>query len=268
MFPRGVLIYLTDKCNLHCKHCGIVERYSGIYLDRKSFNRTIKLLHESKCYIVALSGGDPILHPNLYDYIKTIRQHGMLPVLGLSGVGLTDDDVLRLKNSKLGCVQVSLDGKDEITNSVFRDKGVFAEVIKNVEKMANNGILVNIATCISRENIDFYREILELFSKMKIYHIKVQNWKENKNKKQLFTPLNEEDKRKVLGITKDFLKDHNYKNRIFLDNEFYGDNKTDKNDDRFILFPNGDVGNLDDYGENIIGNINSDFEKIRRFYNE
>lgn len=268
MFPRGVLIYLTDQCQLSCIHCGIVNRYGGLCLKRNIFNKAIKLLYDNKCYVVALSGGDPILHPHLFEYIDNIRNNGMLPVLGLSGVGLEDADILRLKNSGIGCIQVSLDGNDEQTNSILRGKGNFEEIRNNIYKMLNKSILVNIATCICHENVGCYKEILEMFVKMGIYEIKVQCWEPPSCQRLALTPLDREEKRKVLEITNEFKDKYNYHNRIYLDVEFLEEKNTNGHLQRFILFPNGDVGNRDDYGGHIIGNILFDYEKIRRYYNE
>lgn len=267
MFPRGALIYITDKCKLNCIHCGIVNRYGCMCMESDIFNKTIDLLYENKCFIVSLSGGDPILHPYLFEFIKNIRNHRMLPVLGLSGVGLMNNDIYKLKNSGLGCIQVSLDGKDEQTNRILRGKGVFKEVKDNVKKMINSNILVNIATCICHENINYYKEMLEVFFNMKVYEIKVQCWEPPKWKTSLLTPLDKNEKNKVIEITQDFKNAYDYHNRIYLDEAFF-EKKNKKNKvKRFILFPNGDVGSGDDYGSDIVGNILLDYDKIRRYYN-
>ena len=68
MFPRGALVYLTNACTMNCKHCGIVNNYTPSFLDDESFEAAMDLLTDMKCYIVAISGGDPILHPHCFDY--------------------------------------------------------------------------------------------------------------------------------------------------------------------------------------------------------
>lgn len=83
---------------------------------------------------MAISGGDPILHNNCFEFINKIRKSGMLPVLGISGTGLNDEIIETIRNANVGCVQVSLDGTTEYENSFFRDKGSFNEIITNIKK--------------------------------------------------------------------------------------------------------------------------------------
>lgn len=135
MFPRGALLYLTNACNLNCRHCGIVENVNPCYLSKENFDKTLELLKDKKCYIVAISGGNPILHNNCFEFINKIRKSGILPVLGISGTGLNDEIIETIRNVNVGCVQVSLDGTTEYENSFFfRDKGSFNEIITNIKK--------------------------------------------------------------------------------------------------------------------------------------
>lgn len=120
MFPRSCLLYLTNDCYLNCSHCAIVCKNNPSYMSYSCFKQIMSLLKKNKCYITAITGGDPLLHPDLFELLEEIRQNNMLAVLGISGIGLDDTIVKKIVKSKVGCVQVSLDGSTENYNSVFR----------------------------------------------------------------------------------------------------------------------------------------------------
>lgn len=259
MFPRGALIYLTNACTMNCKHCGIVNNFSPTFLDDESFETVMNLLTEMKCYIVAISGGDPILHPRCFEFIQEIRNRGMLPVLGISGIGINDDIIYQIKKADVGCVQVSLDGANEEDNSIFRKKGSFAEIIKNIKIMQEAGIRVNIATCLARENVSKLYEILRLFKELKAYQIKIQFFK-NVNENAVFHELSELEKLQVYHKVKRFVDINNAHEWANIDISY----KEKMDGDKFVLYPDGNVFTME--CGMCIGNIVEDLERIKLYY--
>ncbi|WP_026504379.1 radical SAM protein [Butyrivibrio sp. NC3005] len=259
MFPRGALVYLTNACTMNCKHCGIVNNYTPSFLDDESFEAAMDLLTDMKCYIVAISGGDPILHPHCFDYIREIRSRGMLPVLGISGIELNDKIIGQIKKAEVGCVQVSLDGTNESENAIFRKKGSFAEIIKNIKLMQKVGIRVNIATCLAKENVSRLNEMLILFKELNAYQIKLQFW-QNIDGNTEFHELSVSDKKDVYRKVKEFVDVNNVHGWANIDIAY----KRKRAEDKFILYPDGNVYNMEK--GLCIGNILKDFERIKTYY--
>lgn len=260
MFPRGGLLYLTNACYLNCRHCGIVNNKNPLFLRDDLFDLFMKLLKEHKCYIVAVSGGEPLLHPNCFEYIKKIRKNGMLPVLGISGVYLSDEILDKIKKANVGCIQVSIDGIDELSNAMFRGKENFNKVITNIEKLKNAGIRVNVATCISKENIYLIDRLLEFLYKLNVYQIKIQFWKKYKNN-HFFHELNDEDKNYVYKKVKDFVTEHKMYDWANIDIDYKIDCRKDK---KLVMFPNGNI--FDGEGDKFVGKIDKDMEQIEQYY--
>ncbi len=59
--------------------------------------------------IVTISGGEPILHPELDDIIRRIRSNGMLAGLITNGYLLTAERIERLNRAGLDHMQISID---------------------------------------------------------------------------------------------------------------------------------------------------------------
>lgn len=268
MFPRGVLIYITNDCNLRCAHCGVVNKKNSRYMSSECFYKIMDFLKKKKSYIVAISGGDPILHPELFEFIEHIRKCNMLPVLGLSGVGINDEQIEKIANSGLGCVQVSLDGSNEEVNSIFRGKNVFNEVVNNIKKLQEKNVRVNLAFCLCRENAMDFDNMLELSYMLKVYEIKVQFW-EKTGDNNIFHELDKNEKELIIEKSIKFVKDKNLKDWLALDINFetakYQYLKEDDVEKKCIFFPNGDVKETDS-SNSIVGNIMKNYEEVERYY--
>lgn len=260
MFPRSSLLYLTNACYLNCRHCGIVKNESPEFLSEKNVEIVLRLLRAKKCYIVAISGGDPIIHPKCFEIISKIRENGMLPVLGVSGVKLDINTIRKIKMSQVGCVQVSIDGTTETENALFRDKGSFQEIVYNIKRMKNEGIRVNVAVCFSKENVQILESMLKFLKELEVYQIKIQFWKKTCRNNN-FNELDYSDKRNVLYKLKGFVLKHGLYNWANIDTDFL---KIKDKTKKFILYPNGYVYSKEN--GKCIGKLEKDYERILRYY--
>src|SRR5437667_9014856 len=86
MILRGLLstkhvllahIIPTRKCNLSCGYCNEYDSFSPP-IPTDTMLRRIDLLAGLKTAIVTISGGEPLLHPEIEKIIQRIRQHGMI----------------------------------------------------------------------------------------------------------------------------------------------------------------------------------------------
>jgi len=269
MFPRGVLIYLTDACTLNCTHCGIVKEKNAKYMEYRCFEKLLNLLQRKKCYIVAISGGEPLLHPKLFEIASEIRKNKMLVVLGIAGVGLEENQIHNIVKSGISCVQISLDGSNERTNSIFRGQGVFNEIIKNIKLLQKKEIRVNLATCICKENLRDFNAILDLFLSLNAYEVKVQFWQKT-SENNIFSELSNEEREHILEQILDFEDKYDKHGWISIDTTFnsakYNYLKENQNiEEKFIVYPNGDVKSSET-GGNYIGNILLNIKEVEKYY--
>jgi radical SAM protein with 4Fe4S-binding SPASM domain len=84
---------------------------------------------------IHLTGGEPLLKPELFPLLNDLDQQSVVEELGIITNGLLIDQEMMRKLScfsKLKKIKISLDGGDAKTNDLIRQKGVFEKVMQNL----------------------------------------------------------------------------------------------------------------------------------------
>jgi MoaA/NifB/PqqE/SkfB family radical SAM enzyme len=96
------------RCNLSCTYCNEYDDFSKpVPLD--VILRRLQLLGNLKTGVITLSGGEPLLHPDLDEIIRGIRRHATLAGMITNGYLLTAERVRRLNGAGLDYLQISID---------------------------------------------------------------------------------------------------------------------------------------------------------------
>lgn len=98
----------TRHCNLACAYCNEFDRASQP-VPTEQIRRRIDLLAELGTSCVSISGGEPMLHPDLDGIIHRIRTCGMVASLLTNGYLLTPERIKRLNRAGLDHLQISMD---------------------------------------------------------------------------------------------------------------------------------------------------------------
>ena len=105
-----ILVHMVPmrRCNLACGYCNEYDQISppvptAVMLER------IDLLSAFSPSIITLSGGEPLLHPDLDVLIRHIRSIGTMPELLTNGFLLSPDRIKRLNEAGLSRLQISID---------------------------------------------------------------------------------------------------------------------------------------------------------------
>jgi len=106
--PLLAHIIPVRRCNLACKYCNEFDDFSKPVQLETMFQRVDKLA-ELGTSVITISGGEPLLHPELDDIIHSIRRHGMLAGLITNGYLLTGERIERLNRAGLEWLQISID---------------------------------------------------------------------------------------------------------------------------------------------------------------
>jgi MoaA/NifB/PqqE/SkfB family radical SAM enzyme len=119
--PIMAHIIPTRRCNLSCAYCNEYDDYSKpVPLD--TMKHRIDLLGNLKTGIITLSGGEPLLHPELDEIIQHIRSVGALAGLITNGYFLMPDRIRRLNDAGLDYLQISIDNvmPDEVSKKSLK----------------------------------------------------------------------------------------------------------------------------------------------------
>jgi MoaA/NifB/PqqE/SkfB family radical SAM enzyme len=141
-------LIVTRRCNLSCAYCNEYDSYSAPVLTGVLFRRVDKLA-ELGTTAITISGGEPLLHPDLEKVIARMRHHGMLTGLITNGYLLTRERIKKLNEAGLEYVQISIDNinPDEVSKKslkVLDQKLVWlaelAEFKVNINSVIGGGI--------------------------------------------------------------------------------------------------------------------------------
>src|SRR5689334_8786561 len=109
------------RCNLDCAYCNEYDKVSSpVPLD--IMLRRIDRLADLGTTIITLSGGEPMLHPDLDAIIQRIRQRGAIATLITNGLLLTRDRIRSLNLAGLDYLQISIDNvlPDEVSKKSLK----------------------------------------------------------------------------------------------------------------------------------------------------
>src|SRR5919112_2821969 len=106
--PLLVHIGPIRRCNIDCGYCNEYDKVSPP-LPFEAMCARIDRLAELGTSVVAFSGGEPMLHPQLDDLIRRIRSHGMMAGLITNGYFLVEKRIKELNDAGLDYLQISID---------------------------------------------------------------------------------------------------------------------------------------------------------------
>ena len=96
------------RCNLACGYCSEFDKISSPVPLGRMLAR-IDHLAALGTSMIDLSGGEPLLHPELDDIVRRIREHGVIAGLLTNGYLLTRERIQRLNRAGLDHLQISID---------------------------------------------------------------------------------------------------------------------------------------------------------------
>lgn len=96
------------RCNLSCAYCNEFDSVSKPVPTSEMLHRIDKLAALGTT-VITLSGGEPLLHPELDEIIRRIRRHDILAEVLTNGYLLTPDRIKRLNQAGLDHLQISID---------------------------------------------------------------------------------------------------------------------------------------------------------------
>jgi MoaA/NifB/PqqE/SkfB family radical SAM enzyme len=136
------------KCNLACTYCNEFDDFSPPVPTEEMFRR-IDRLGVLGTSVITISGGEPLLHPDLDAIIARIRSRGVIAGLITNGYLLTPERIQRLNRAGLEYLQISIDNvqPDEVSMKSLKvlDKKLqwlaeHAEFAVNINSVVGGGI--------------------------------------------------------------------------------------------------------------------------------
>jgi SynChlorMet cassette radical SAM/SPASM protein ScmF len=169
---RQIYFYLTEGCNLKCRHCWIAPKYQTSdkafpSLESNLFRSIINQAKPMGLAGVKLTGGEPLLHPQINELLDVIRSEKLRLIVETNGVLCTTELAEKMKNaSENTFVSVSIDGADAETHEWVRGvAGSFEAAWDGVKNLVNAGLEPQIIMSIMQKNKEQMETVVRLAEK-------------------------------------------------------------------------------------------------------
>ena len=156
-----VHIDISGLCNENCIHCYIPSNRKNGLMSITMFENILYQCKEMNVINLTLSGGEPMLNPNLIEFLLLCNKHNF-SVNVLSNLTMLSDELLAVfSNNPLISVQTSLYAMDEtIHDTITRKKGSFRKTMSAIDRLYEANIPMQINCPIMKQNLQYYKNVL------------------------------------------------------------------------------------------------------------
>ncbi|MER2541255.1 MAG: heme d1 biosynthesis radical SAM protein NirJ [Azonexus sp.] len=163
--PGPVVIWnLIRRCNLTCKHCYSISADTNFpgELTTEQVYGVMDDLKEFKVPVLILSGGEPLLRPDIYDIAKRAKAKGFYVGLSSNGTLINEDNIDQIAECDFNYVGVSLDGIRETHDKFRRMEGAFEASLKGIRLCRDLGLKIGVRFTMTQDNAHDLPELLKL----------------------------------------------------------------------------------------------------------
>lgn len=167
-YPLSSLHFeLTSRCNAFCKHCynnSGTNSNADAMTPEKWIDFSEYIVNKGGVFECLLSGGEPLLlGEKLFDIMDILHDDGTIFLVMTNGQLLTNEVAKQLKKYQYHWLQVSIDGATKEYHDSFRQvNGCWEKAIRGAEAVANNGIPLKIAHCVTPYNLEGIDDMCKL----------------------------------------------------------------------------------------------------------
>ena len=159
-----VMLQITERCNLRCEHCFNDANHSGMVMPLDTIRDVlIPEFMKSKVTKVTLTGGEPLLHPEIREIVDALLESGIRVGFTTNATLLDREWARRLPRSGNVHFNVSLDGLYVHTHGRFRGgmpESLFDQLMDNIKELGRLGLLNGILTTPNKyATIDEYADL-------------------------------------------------------------------------------------------------------------
>jgi MoaA/NifB/PqqE/SkfB family radical SAM enzyme len=177
--PRRIVLELTNACNLNCMMCG---RHAAAFRPTRlelSWFRALEPLLDSVEEVTLMGWGEPTIHPDFEEMLRTIDRHAARKYFCSNGMRL---DKLHdaLFEHHVDVFAVSVDGATQETNSAIRNGSNLEQINKSLGKIVETkrqlGLkypYINYVFCAMRRNLHELPAVVEMAAAVGLEEVKV-----------------------------------------------------------------------------------------------
>ena len=171
-------IEITDRCPLNCPQC-YTHINDGNDMPYALIEKHILDAQDHGVKIIALSGGEPLVYPDLIKVIKKIKTLGMACVMSTSGYHIDHVMISKLEETGIDQVYLSLNGSCAEIHHKSRDK--FQETLDALALLSTSSLPYAINWVARKDNIKDFPKMIHLVRAYGVKHIAILSHKPERN---------------------------------------------------------------------------------------
>ncbi|MCW9024806.1 MAG: heme d1 biosynthesis radical SAM protein NirJ [Gammaproteobacteria bacterium] len=169
--PGPVVIWnLVRRCNLTCKHCYSISAdkdFPGELSTEQVFD-VMDDLKQFRVPVLILSGGEPLLRPDIFDISKRAKDMGFYVGLSTNGTLIDNTNIRQIANMGYDYVGISIDGIKDTHDHFRRRDGAYEEAMNGIRLCRDEGIKVGMRFTITMDNAHELPQLLELMDQEQV----------------------------------------------------------------------------------------------------
>ncbi|MDR5866856.1 heme d1 biosynthesis radical SAM protein NirJ [Halomonas koreensis] len=169
--PGPVVIWnLIRRCNLTCKHCYTTSAdidFAG-ELSTDEAHRVLDDLQRFRVPALILSGGEPLMRPDIFELSRRAKALGLYTGLSTNGTLIDETNIAAIADCGYDYVGISIDGLEQTHDAIRQRRGAFRDSMRAVELCKAHGIKVGLRFTLTRENHAQLDDILALLAEHEV----------------------------------------------------------------------------------------------------
>ena len=169
--PGPVVIWnLIRRCNLTCKHCYSISADTD-FKGELSTEEVFTVMDDLKAFRVPaliLSGGEPLLRPDIFEIAARSKALGFYTALSSNGTLIDEAMCRRIAEADFHYVGISLDGIAATHDKFRRMDGAFDKSLKALRLCRDAGLKVGVRFTLTQDNFHDLPALLELCEREEI----------------------------------------------------------------------------------------------------
>lgn len=167
-FPLVLMLEPSFRCNLACAGCGRIREYKDILDVTMPAEECLASVDESGAPVICITGGEPLLHPDIDKIVEGIIARKRFVYLSTNGL-LLEASLGKFKPGPYMGFVLHLDGLASTHDGFAGRKGVFDTAIKAMRAAKAEGFQVRVNTTIYKgTDLDETFRLFELLSQIPV----------------------------------------------------------------------------------------------------
>jgi len=168
--PKWIAWEITRRCNLHCVHCRSSSELEAHGHPDFSFDEAKRVLDDISSYaspVVVLSGGEPLLRPDVFDIAKYGGAKGLRMCMATNGTLVNEEICGKIKDADIKMVSLSVDGSTADVHDNFRNSpGAFEATMNAARLFKENGIKFLVNSSFTKRNQQEIPKVMKLVKEL------------------------------------------------------------------------------------------------------